>query len=79
MEAGTYLNGTQYNFPDWGNASIIDASACYESGQCVVLGDPGMEIAAVLWNDTRTVYTKTYVDEDRVWIAYVEESLDSLS
>ncbi len=78
MEAGTYLNGPQYIFPDWGNASILDARACYGSGECVVpgdvdTGDNNTRMTVVLWNDTQTVYTKSDVDGDHVFIAYVEE------
>ncbi|CZR58546.1 uncharacterized protein PAC_08438 [Phialocephala subalpina] len=82
IEGGTYLNGTQYVFPDWGNASFLDARACYVSSDCVAPGDidtgaNNTRMAVVLWNDTQTVYTQSYVDEDRVWIAYVEEPFSS--
>ncbi|KAH6668192.1 concanavalin A-like lectin/glucanase domain-containing protein [Halenospora varia] len=78
IEAGTYLNGTRYVFPDWGNTSFLDARACYVSGECVVPGDVdtganNTRMTVVLWNETQTLYTQSYVDEDRVWIAYVEE------
>ncbi|PVH80838.1 concanavalin A-like lectin/glucanase [Cadophora sp. DSE1049] len=77
IEAGTYLNYTQVIFPDWGNASILDARACYSSGECVKPGDldtgeNNTRMTVVLWNDTQTVYTESSVDEGRVWIAYVE-------
>lgn len=35
IEAGTYLNATRFVFPDWGNASVLDARACYNTtGAC---------------------------------------------
>lgn len=76
------MNGTQYIAPDWGNASFLDARACYVSGSCVVPGDTdtgenNTRMTVVLWNDTQTVYTESSVDEDRVWIAYVEEPFAS--
>lgn len=83
VEAGTYLNYTQVIFPDWGNASILDARACYLSGECVKpgdldTGDDNTRMTVVLWNDTQTVYTESSVDEDRVWIAYVEKPLQAI-
>jgi hypothetical protein len=76
IEAGTYLNGLQYVFPDWGNASFLNARACYVSGECILAGEgdaSNAQITAVSWNDTQTLYTRSYVDEDQVWVAYVEE------
>lgn len=48
------------------------------SGECVVPGDVdtganNTRMTVVLWNETQTLYTQSYVDEDRVWIAYVED------
>lgn len=76
MEAGTYLNSTRYTWPNWGNASILGARACYNTtGVCVVPGQAGTSenMTAVLWEDTNTLYSRSYVDGGDVWIAYVEE------
>lgn len=78
IEAGTYLNSTRHVFPDWGNATILNAKACYESidKNCVVPGetdDEGLRVTAVRLNETGLLYTRSYVDGDRVWVAYVEE------
>lgn len=80
IEAGTYLNGTQYVLPDFGNASFLDARACYNTtGACVRPGDDHListsQTTAVWWNDTDTLYTRSYVNEDDAWVAYVEEVL----
>lgn len=81
IEAGTYLNSTRHIFPDWGNATILDAKACYESADklCVVPGgvdEADLRVTAMRLNETGLLYTRTYVDEDRVWVAYVEEPFD---
>ncbi|KAF5021014.1 hypothetical protein F66182_6945 [Fusarium sp. NRRL 66182] len=71
IEAGTYLNGPQYVFPDWGNASFLDARACYQNGECSLPGDGGKDqgrITAVLWNDTKTLYTRSHSKGDHVLI-----------
>jgi hypothetical protein len=73
------LNGTQYVFPDWGTASFLDAKACYVTGECVAPGDfetgakaNNTRMTIVLWNETETLYTQSYVNQDQVWISYVE-------
>ena len=78
MEAGTYLNYTQVIFPDWGNATILNARACYSSGECVKPGDldtgeNNTRMTVVMWNYTQTVYTESSVEGDHVGIAYVEK------
>lgn len=76
VEAGTYLNGTRYVWPDFGNASFLDARACYNTtGECVVAGQARTngQITAVFWNDTKTVYSSTAINCGDVKIAYVEE------
>ncbi|EKD14840.1 aspergillopepsin-2 [Drepanopeziza brunnea f. sp. 'multigermtubi' MB_m1] len=76
MEAAAYLNTTKFVLPDWGNASMLDARACYVSGDCVVPGDidkpEDTRMAVVLWNETQTVNTQSTVDGSSVSIAYVE-------
>ncbi|PBP20494.1 aspergillopepsin-2 [Diplocarpon rosae] len=78
IEAGTDLEGNQYVFPDWGQASFRDARACYVSGKCVVPGDVdtgsnNTRMTVVRWNDTQVVNTQSSVAGDRVSITYVEE------
>lgn len=78
IEAGTYLNSTRHVFPDWGNATILNAKACYESTDkgCVVPGgtdEESLRVTAMRLNETGLLYTRSYVDGDRVWIDYVEE------
>ncbi|KAH7163501.1 concanavalin A-like lectin/glucanase domain-containing protein [Dactylonectria estremocensis] len=75
VEAGTYLNGPQYIFPDWGTASFLNARACNKNGQCVFPGGSKKQgsMTAVLWNDTKTLYTRSCVEKDHVSIEYVEE------
>lgn len=82
IEEGTYLNGTQYVVPNWGNASIVNARACYSDGECVVPGSSdataeNSRMTVVLWNDTQIVNTRSVVEDDKIWIAYVEEAFDS--
>ncbi|ETS86220.1 hypothetical protein PFICI_00048 [Pestalotiopsis fici W106-1] len=81
MEAGTYLNGPQYIFPDWSNATIIGAKACYSADSAcfppVSADNTSLNaMTAVYWNDTQTLYTKSYVENDVVTIEYVEEVVD---
>ena len=81
MEAGTYY--TQVIFPDWGNGKILNARACYSSGECIKPGDldtgeNNARMTVVLWNDTQTVYTESSVDGDCVRIAYVEKLLQDV-
>lgn len=78
IEAGTYLNGTRHVFPDWGNATVLNTKACYENVDvaCVVPGgidEQSLRMTAMRLNDTGMLYTRSYVDGDQVWIAYVEE------
>lgn len=77
VEAGTYLNGTRYVWPDFGEVRFLGARACYNTtGECVLAGKAGAnkQIAAVLWNDTKTVYSGTSVDGGDVRIEYLEEA-----
>lgn len=77
VEAGTYLNGPQYILPDWGTASFLGARACYDDGECAVAGDGAADqglMAAILWNDTSALYTRSRVKGDYVWVKYVEEA-----
>lgn len=77
VEAGTYLNGTRYVWPDFGVVRFLDARACYNTtGECVDAGRAGSrrQITAVLWNDTETVYSGTRVHGDNVRIKYLEET-----
>lgn len=81
VEAGTYLNSTRHVFPDWGNATILNAKACYESTErpCVVPGgvdEESLRVTAMRLNETGIMYTRSYVDGDQVWVAYVEEPFD---
>ncbi|KAF4963158.1 hypothetical protein FZEAL_10952 [Fusarium zealandicum] len=58
IEAGTYLNGPR------------------DKGKCSLPGDGNEDqgqITAVLWNDTKTIYTRSSTKGDRVSIEYVEE------
>lgn len=76
VEAGTYLNGPQYILPDWGTASFLGAHACYDDGECAVAGDGAADhglMAAILWNDTSTLYTRSRAKGDHVSVKYVEE------
>lgn len=78
VEAGTYLNGPRYVFPDWGNATFLEAKACYDGGQdCFAPVSPDNStlnrMTAVLSNDTQTLYTRSFVDEGTVTIEYIEE------
>ncbi|CAN8101482.1 unnamed protein product [Discula destructiva] len=76
VEAGTYLDGPQFVWPDFGNATFRGARACYNTtGECVVAGQAGAgeQITAMARNDTQTVYSSTTVEGDCVHIAYVEE------
>ncbi|KAF4465886.1 hypothetical protein FALBO_7252 [Fusarium albosuccineum] len=78
IEAGTYLNGPQYVFPDWGTAQFLGARACYKNGECALAGDGTVDqgrMTAVLWNDTRTLYTRSCAKGDHVSIEYIEEAL----
>ncbi|KAH6974402.1 concanavalin A-like lectin/glucanase domain-containing protein [Ilyonectria sp. MPI-CAGE-AT-0026] len=75
IEAGTYLNGPQYILPDWGTATFFNARACTKKGKCALPGgnkDQG-SMTAVFWNDTKTLYTRSCVEKDRVSIEYIEE------
>lgn len=80
VEAGTYINGPQYVFPDWNNATFLDSRACYDvEGYCVSPADRNdmslNRLTAVWWNDTQTLYTKSHVDGNIVTVEYVEENL----
>lgn len=80
VEAGTYINGPQYVFPDWHNATFIEAKACYDAiGECYapVSADNTTlnRMTAVYWNDTQMLYTQSSVENDVVTIEYVEEHL----
>ncbi|KAF5008479.1 hypothetical protein FDECE_5238 [Fusarium decemcellulare] len=78
IEAGTYLNGPQYVFPDWGTAQFLGARACYKNGECALAGDGTADqgrMTAVMWNDTRTLYTQSCAKGDHVSIEYIEEVL----
>lgn len=35
--------------------------------------DEGLRMTAMRLNETGTLYTRSYVDGDRVWVAYVDE------
>lgn len=77
IEAGTYLNTTQYVWPDFGEMNFLGARACYNTtGECIVAGQAGTnkQITAVLWNDTETVYSKTDLDGDEARVTYLEEA-----
>lgn len=81
VEAGTYLNSTRHVFPDWGNATILNAKACYERTErpCVVPGrfdEESLRVTAMRLNETGIMYTRSYVNDDQVWVAYVEEPFD---
>lgn len=81
MEAGTYVNGPQYVLPDWGNATFLDARACYSNGSGIGAGDASHNrentfMSIILHKETKTVNTQSYANEDQVWIAYVEEASD---
>ncbi|KAJ4397777.1 hypothetical protein N0V93_002014 [Gnomoniopsis smithogilvyi] len=81
VEAGTYLNTTRYVWPDWGNATFVDARACWNTtGDCVVPGQPGGEerMTAVWWNDTGILYSRSGANDGTVWLAYVEEEFNGL-
>lgn len=79
VEAGTYLNTTRFVWPDFGNASFVDAKACWNTtGECIVPGQEGGEerIAAVWWNDTGMLYSRSGSSDGDVWLAYVEEEFN---
>lgn len=76
VEAGTYLNGTRYVWPDWGNTSFVDAKAYWNTtGECVVPGQEGGDArtTVVWWNDTGMIYSQSGGSGGEVWLAYVEE------
>ncbi|KAK9413009.1 hypothetical protein SUNI508_12204 [Seiridium unicorne] len=78
VEAGTYLNGPQYVFPDWHNSTFLNAKACYNTdGVCyppVSAETPTLNrMTAVYWNDTQTLYTQSSVKDDTVTVEYIEE------
>ncbi|KAI1846649.1 hypothetical protein JX265_009048 [Neoarthrinium moseri] len=80
MEAGTYVNGPRYVFPDWHNATFLGAKACYNAdGTCYppVSADNATlnQMTAVYWNDTQTLYTESSVEGDLVTIEYVEKPM----
>ncbi|KAI1017039.1 hypothetical protein LB504_007194 [Fusarium proliferatum] len=80
VEAGTYLNTTQYVFPNWGTASFLNARACNEKGNCSLPGDGNKhqgQITAVLWNDTKTLYTQSCIKGDHVSVKYIEKQQPS--
>ncbi|PCD43296.1 hypothetical protein AU210_002396 [Fusarium oxysporum f. sp. radicis-cucumerinum] len=82
VEAGTYLNTTQYVFPNWGTASFLNARACNEKGKCSLPGNGNKkqgEMTAVFWNDTKTLYTKSYITGDRVSVEYIEKHQPSVA
>ncbi|KAK6196740.1 hypothetical protein LQW54_011249 [Pestalotiopsis sp. IQ-011] len=79
VEAGTYLNGPQYVFPDWHNATILGAKACSDSSCFASVSADNSSLnamTAVYRNDTQTLYTKSYVEDDVVTIEYVEDVVD---
>ncbi|KAK2598845.1 hypothetical protein N8I77_012230 [Diaporthe amygdali] len=78
IEAGTYLNSTRHIFPDWGNATMLNAKACYgdNDSACIMAGaadENDLRMTAMRLNETGMLYTRSYVESDRVWVAYVEE------
>ncbi|KAJ0121890.1 hypothetical protein J7T55_002399 [Diaporthe amygdali] len=78
IEAGTYLNSTRHIFPDWGNATMFNAKACYgdNDSACIMAGasdENDLRMTAMRLNETGMLYTRSYVEADRVWVAYVEE------
>lgn len=78
IEAGTYLNSTRHIFPDWGNATMLNAKACYgdNDSACIMAGasdENDLRMTAMRLNETGMLYTRSYVKADRVWVAYVEE------
>ncbi|KAH6646231.1 concanavalin A-like lectin/glucanase domain-containing protein [Truncatella angustata] len=77
MEAGTYINGPQYVFPDWHNATFLAAKACYSADDACFSPVSGENITlnamtAVYRNDTETLYTKSLVQDEIVTIEYIE-------
>lgn len=78
VEAGTYIDGPQYVFPDWHTATILDARACYDEkcfSPLAACNSTLNRMTAVYWNDTQTLYTRSSINGSAVKIDYVEEKV----
>lgn len=57
---------------------MLDAKACYDDADrgCIVPGsldEESLRVTAMRLNETGMLYTRSYFEGDRVWVAYVEE------